>query len=257
MKDYRKLLEPENKDNFTDYGLKLYRLKAMNEMNAGIAISESVLTRLAMYLIPIKIDGKYGFIDKDANLVINPLYDSYADDFDDDKSLVRVSIDGKWGVIDVSGNNVLPLEFQTVLISDNERLFTVSKNYETAVINDKGLVIVDYGEYDFVDGFDSGLARVRIGKKMGIIDSEGAVVLPVYYDNVWNFYKKGRSDTKIEKDGRMFKMSFNELYRPNFYDRPFKESSYTPDYHRPAFDYPEYDDTLDADQQSIDFWNNF
>lgn len=38
--------------------------------------------------------------------------------------------------------------------------------------------------------------------KWGIIDENGVEVLPVEYDEVWNFYKKGRNSTKVIKNGK-------------------------------------------------------
>ena len=53
-----------------------------------------------------------------------------------------------------------------------------------------GSVVVPFGKYNWIDGFDNGLARVKIGgvtngineSKWGLIDEEGEVVLPIEYD---------------------------------------------------------------------------
>lgn len=37
--------------------------------------------------------------------------------------------------------------------------------------------------------------------KWGIIDNKGEVVLPVEYDEIWNFLGKGRTTTKVIKEG--------------------------------------------------------
>ena len=61
------------------------------------------------------------------------------------------------------------------------------------------------GKYSFVDKFDSGYARVNIKdqssgtKKWGIINTEGKEVVPLEYDNIWNFYKKDRETVLLEK----------------------------------------------------------
>lgn len=80
-------------------------------------------------------------------------------------------------------------------------------------------VIVPFGKYAWIDGFDHGLARVRVGyspnvvaafaldgrindlRKWGIINEKGEEVLPVEYDNIWKFYGKNRFSTKVVKNG--------------------------------------------------------
>jgi hypothetical protein len=124
------------------------------------------------------------------------------------------------------------------------------------VIDNEGNIIVPFGKYGWIDGFDSGLARVRTHKnsgragdttgmviglfsdnpviiegkeniqsfldndrikhpekyaKWGIINEKGEEVLPVIYDDIWNFYGKNRYSTKVEKDGMLTEVYFHEL----------------------------------------------
>lgn len=83
-------------------------------------------------------------------------------------------------------------------------------DYKWGVVNAVGEEIVPFGKYDWIDGFDSGLARVKIGtapnnidsnNKWGIINEKGEEVLPIEYDNIWNFVGKNRFSTKVEKNG--------------------------------------------------------
>lgn len=86
-----------------------------------------------------------------------------------------------------------------------------------AVIDLEGNEIVPFGKYAWIDGFDHGLARVRIGhsqntthvfgpdgkevplwRKWGIINKQGIEVLPVIYDNIWNFLGKNRLSVRVE-----------------------------------------------------------
>lgn len=99
--------------------------------------------------------------------------------------------------------------------------FKVADHYKWCVEDLDGNRIVPYGKYDWIDGFDSGLARVKIGKepnnkaknnnKWGIINEQGEEVLPVEYDNIWNFLGKGRNSTKVEKDGMTTLVYFRNL----------------------------------------------
>lgn len=74
-----------------------------------------------------------------------------------------------------------------------------------AVLDDAGNEIVPVGKYSWIDGFDHGLARVKVFDKehrkfkWGIIDNQGNEVLPPKFDEIWNFLGKGRSDTRVVK----------------------------------------------------------
>lgn len=131
-----------------------------------------------------------------------------------------------------------------------------NSDYQWAVIDKEGNFIVPFGKYGWIDGFDSGLARVRTPKnlwraqnvtgivlnlldekptiisgeeeirdyfaqdkkenpdkyaKWGIINEKGEEVLPVIYDEVWNFFGKNRYSTKVEKDGCTSEVYFHDL----------------------------------------------
>ena len=152
----------------------------------------------------------------------------------------------------------------------NYGVVTVVENskYQWAVLDNEGNFIVPFGKYGWIDGFDSGLARVRTNKesgkagndalmvlgfftddpivvegrknvqnyynndklahpekyaKWGIINEKGEEVLPVIYDDVWNFYGKNRYSTKVEKDGNIFEVYFHTL-NPSLPKRGITES---------------------------------
>lgn len=81
-------------------------------------------------------------------------------------------------------------------------------DYKWGVVDKAGNEIVAFGKYDWIDGFEHGLARVKIGKGernnagetdlWGIIDSEGNEVLQPVYDAVWRFYETNRTTTRVE-----------------------------------------------------------
>jgi hypothetical protein len=130
------------------------------------------------------------------------------------------------------------------------------KDYQWGVIDTKGRVIVPFGKYGWIDGFDHGLARVRTHKhsgrvgctiaiienlfdidgrtiegkeniqrfydndrkkhpekyaKWGIINEKGEEVLPVIYDDVWNFFGKDRYSTRVELNGEYEDVYFHDL----------------------------------------------
>jgi hypothetical protein len=112
-------------------------------------------------------------------------------------------------------------------------------DYKWGVIDTEGNIIVPFGKYDWIDGFDNGLARVKIGKitngkadndnKWGIINEAGKEVLPVEYDNIWNFLGRGRFSTKAIKDGVEYNVFFHDL-NPSLPVRGIKRHHNVDDY---------------------------
>ena len=116
------------------------------------------------------------------------------------------------------------------------------------VIDNQGKTIVPFGKYDWIDGFDQGLARVNkwivvdqasfLKKKFwGIINERGEEVLPLEYDEVWNFLGKNRYSTKVVKNGVSRDVYFCDL-NP---DLPQRDGGHYFD----DRDYDYYEDTND------------
>ena len=82
----------------------------------------------------------------------------------------------------------------------NKVMVIQRSDYKWGVTDLDGNIIVPFGKYDWIDGFDQGLARVKIGRapsnqvdndnKWGIINEQGEEVLPVEYDEIWNFFHR-------------------------------------------------------------------
>ena len=119
-----------------------------------------------------------------------------------------------------------PITVETSHISkNNDGMVNVVKNASNqfGVIDNEGNTIVPFGKYGWIDGFDSGLARVHshafpTGKKRllqmykwGIINEKGEEVLPLEYDDIWNFLGKNRYSTKVIKGDVEEEVFFHEL----------------------------------------------
>ena len=189
-------------------------------------------------LIPFTNGDKIGFMNNQGMIIVKPQYTMYYGECYSENDLIRVSIIDTYGfpksggnvstyqrplygLINYKGEVLLEPVFYTMISAiGNKRLFTVqNKRYEYGVITADGEEIVPFGKYQWIDGFDKGLARVKLGKvtngikdsgnKWGLIDVDGNEVLPVEYDDIWNFYAKNRITTKIIKDKKSidFKLS--------------------------------------------------
>ena len=99
-------------------------------------------------LAAVKLNEKWGFVDRTGQMAIPCQYDS-AGQFSD--GLAAVRLNGKWGFIDQTGRVVIPCQ------------------------------------YDSAGQFDDGLALVRLNGKYGYIDQTGREIVPCQYDKVWDF----------------------------------------------------------------------
>ncbi len=136
-------------------------------------------------------------------------------------------------------NSILDLQSKTgnkMKRTDNYGQVNVVQNdkFLYGVTDNDGKVIVPFGKYGWISGFDHGLARVKsifgqVGidletgavenPKWGIIDMQGNEVLPVEYDEVWNFLGKGRNSTRVIKDDQSFDFFFDGLELRSFVPR--------------------------------------
>lgn len=196
-------------------------------------------------LIPFTSGNKIGFVNKEGDIVVEPKYDMYYGDCFSTKDLIKVSVldmtgyirsGGRvvcydrqlYGLINYKGEIVLDTIFYDIIpVKSVDNLYTVhKKDGGYAVIDLNGNEIVPYGKYNYIDGFDRGFARVKIGRvtngstnseiKWGIINITGIEVLPTIYDNIWNFYDKTHSTIVVIKDGKSSQIPIRQLYRNNY-----------------------------------------
>lgn len=102
------------------------------------------MARLTVPLACVKLNGKWGYIDKTGKEVIPCRYD-YVESFVN--GLARVELNGKYGYIDETGKEVISCR------------------------------------YDAAYAFSEGLARVKLNGKWGLIDKAGKEVIPCRYDD--------------------------------------------------------------------------
>ena len=180
-------------------------------------------------LIPFTSGEKIGFANCNQEIVVQPKYTMYYGDCYSENDFIKVGVPynygfsrangnvsayskSLYGLINHKGEVILEPENHSLLISKNSRniLLTIqNKNREYGVINIYGEEIIPFGKYDYIDVFDRGYARVKIGKassnikdncnKWGIIDEDGEEILPVKYDKVWNFVGKEYDSVIVEK----------------------------------------------------------
>lgn len=179
-------------------------------------------------LIPFTSGENIGFVDNEGVIVVKPQFTMYYGDCYDESDYIRVTVDylygfprsgGRvasykrpmYGLINFKGETIFePSFFSLIPAIGNKKLYTVQdKNLGYAVLNIDGTEVVPYGKYSYIDGFDKGLARVKIGNvtngqknngnKWGLINENGDEVLPIEYDDMWSFYGKNRATVRVVK----------------------------------------------------------
>lgn len=121
----------------------------------------------------VKIDHKWGYIDKRGDMVVPVVYD-WISSFDEDGIAVAKfnnGWDSKWGFIDIKRN------LRSAFIYDNvwsfyDGLASVKLNGKWGFI-DKDFNLVIPSIYDHVCGFENGFAKVEINGKEKVINKNG------------------------------------------------------------------------------------
>ena len=134
--------------------------------------------------------GKYGYKHK-GRVVIPAKYD---DAWYFSEGLALVKINGKWGFIDKTGAMVIPAKYD-VACPFIEGLASVKINGKWGSI-DKTDTMVIPAKYDGAGSFSEGLAAVYIAGKYGFIDKSGTIVIPAKYDDAW-YFSNGKALVKL------------------------------------------------------------
>jgi hypothetical protein len=138
--------------------------------------------------------GKYGYINQKGFELVEPKYD-YAEEFDGIE-LARVRTRDKVGFVNKNGEEVIALKYRYV-----ERF---SKGLAHARMIDGEQYYIDrQGNHvcDILDSYRDGMARVRLGNKVGYVDTEGRIAVPIIYSYGTHF-RDGVAEVK--KDEKHF-----------------------------------------------------
>ena len=145
-------------------------------------------------------DGRYGFMDRNHNAAIEPMFDDAGAFY---SGLAAVEINGYWGYIDKAGNMVIQ------------------------------------PEYDYANKFSEGLASVRKDGLWGFIDTNGQVVIPFQFSGNLSYYSvtffdgclhMNNGEGKIivfDRNGNIVgEYMASDGYNRSFYDNPDKLSEW-------------------------------
>ena len=138
-------------------------------------------------LFPVKVNSKWGYIDKTGGIVIDPQFDE-ADKFSEGLALVKVGglMTGRRGYIDKTGTIVIKLQYEFAdSFSDGLAAVQAKVGDSWGYINKEGTMIIS-PQFVFPMPFREGLANMMVGadfktSKWGYIDKSGKMVISPQY----------------------------------------------------------------------------
>lgn len=164
----------------------------------------------------VKQQGKYGFVNKEEQVVIPLIYDEI-DEFKakyakakknkqwgmvdrENKTIIpfkydsldyfysgiaRVSKHAKYGFVNTLGEVVIPLKYNQAKILNSDGI-RVKLNNSFGIINFENKIIIPIN-YSFIDDFHDEFAKVEQNGKYGLINSQWQFVVPIKYDELYYF----------------------------------------------------------------------
>jgi hypothetical protein len=158
-------------------GITIFSFAAQSDPapKAGSSSEKAAVVEEKVGLLPVHVNGKYGFIDKTGKIIIHPQFD-WARDFKEGLAVVKIG--GKYGAIDKTGKVVSKPQFDEYPVF-NEGLTPVEIGGNWGYIDKTGKVVIN-PQFDEVFDFDDGIATVWIGyglaQKVGYIDKTGKYI---------------------------------------------------------------------------------
>jgi hypothetical protein len=132
-------------------------------------------------LFPVSLGGRWGFIDRSGNLVLEPRFQA-ASPFSE--GLARVSLPGTGnrvcGYIDTGGNWAIPPGFSDG-DSFSDGLAPVSINGRAGYVDKAGNLVGEAAAFDHAWRFAEGLGRIRVRDRFGYVDRSGRVVIQPHF----------------------------------------------------------------------------
>ena len=157
-------------------------------------------------------NGKYGYIDKNGEIVIAFQYDDVRP-FENGVAAVKTgkSYYAGWEYIDKNGNKVTRVGEQYAAMQDfSEGLAAVKRAGKWGYIDSTGNLVIDI-KYKDAGKFSEGLAVIKVDYKCGFIDRNGNVVIEPQFDVAWGFWgglawvRIGERAMYIDKTGKVIR----------------------------------------------------
>ncbi len=143
----------------------------------------------------VKLEEKYGFINKNGDEITPFKYDFATPDTED--GIARVIYNEKIGFIDKTGKEFITPKYYSGDYCFAEGLISLSRGGKCEVFNKSGELIIP-PKYDEIGTFNEGLAPVKLKNKFGFINNKDEEVIPIKYDGASSFWE---GLARVFKDG--------------------------------------------------------
>ena len=182
--------------------------------NGTPADIEKLIAREKTYdkLLPVKMGGKFGYIDRDGKMVVNPQFDE-ASRFVQGRALI--SVGAKYGYIDESGKLAINPQFDRAdgffeglaAVCSGDCGYDAKEPHKWGYINKQGAMAIQ-PQFGRVSFFHDGLAAVCVGPctgygdsfegKWGYIDQTGKFVINPQFEEA-EFFRGGLARVTLGK----------------------------------------------------------
>ena len=173
------------------YGLWGLIANTLNKYDFTVPIKYDEMDYIDEGIIKVKLDNRWGIIDKTDRIVVPIQYEEIGEVGDFFPITAKLKLNNKWGLmedIDMGNIIVIPFEYDDVDFFDDQfenELAQVSINNKWGFIDrDRKKVIpiiYDYAHYFF----GGNTIRVLLENKWGVIDDTGKILVPIIYDELW------------------------------------------------------------------------
>lgn len=175
----------------------------------------SIRNKIYKEILAVSKNEKWGFVDLKNNIVVPLKYDDVSDPFYDDESIV--TINNKKGVIDKNDNIIIDIKYDEIYLRDKKNYRkAVYQNYK-GLLDQKGNIIIPF-EYKNLYKYSNKDRLPALKNNMwGIIDLNNQIIIPFIYDNISlfdfeknNIYSKSQYIYKVSNDGGRKYLIINE-----------------------------------------------
>ena len=148
----------------------------------------------------VELDGRYGFINLDGRIVVEPQWENVRFDQFDELGIIFVMRAGKWGMVNREDEILMPPQWRICREFDKETGLApvMNSNDKWGYINLKGELAIPT-VWDDALGFDvQKLAAVGRDENWGWIDAMGEVVIQPTWHRVGQFDEKGMAEVRSD-----------------------------------------------------------
>ncbi|MGB5981520.1 MAG: WG repeat-containing protein [Nonlabens sp.] len=159
-------------------------------------------------LAPIKIKGKWGYYNRNNELVIDAKYDEVKD-FSDGKALVK--LDNSFGIISNQGTELTAIKYDEILPLNEKGYRRTKASDKVGILNDSEIEILppEFNEITF--NYDKGFIIVKRDGKMGLFQLDGSAKIPCEYDKI-DFVENFDNLVKVSKKVKLGNDTYPNIY---------------------------------------------